>query len=200
MQVSPTSLVIQRSVKAHKTHFLQRMAICECLWNSVECICITSQWHSPYSGCRQVMDRLNASRRGETHSEKSSLESFFKSLPSLTSSEKVAASKNSAKKRLGHVFKSAWHICQWPCHRWLCSRPSVSAIPPVFLLDGEGALKVGCALKDAHTHAQAHALSLWEKSGKDKMREIKMSDSRVTVKHDREYCLFSAEVQRRHDF
>lgn len=66
-------------------------------------------------------------------------------------------------------------------------------------VEGE-ALKIRCTLKDAHTHAQAHALSLWEKSGKDKMREIKMSDSRVTVKHDREYCLFSAGVQWRHDF
>lgn len=27
-----------------------------------------------------------------------------------------------------------------------------------------------------------------------------MSDSRVTVEHDREYCLFSAEVPRRHGF
>lgn len=112
-QVSPTSLVIQRCVKAHKTHFLQRTAICECLWYSAECICITSQWHCPYSSCRQMMDRLNASRRGETRFEKSSLESFsffFLFLPSSTLSEKVAASKISAEKPCHARSDIVWDV------------------------------------------------------------------------------------------
>lgn len=67
----------------------------------------------------------------------------------------------------------------------------------------DGWLPVHGTLKGGRTRAQAHALSLWEEIGKDKMREIKMSNWRVTVKHDREYCLFSwlwAEGHWHHGF
>lgn len=80
-------------------------------------------------------------------------------------------------------------------------RAGIPDIPDIHtgLLFRTGGFLVGVTLTLSHT-LQACMLSLWEKTGKDKMREIKMSSWRVTVKHDKEYCLFSTEGRRRHHF